>query len=44
MATLKDAISEGRQNSETRRASILFAEESKRKESVAQLTSNTTGE
>lgn len=46
MATLKDAISEGMQNPETeaRRPSVLFNDENKRKASIAQLTSNTTGE
>ncbi|KIW90293.1 uncharacterized protein Z519_08937 [Cladophialophora bantiana CBS 173.52] len=39
MADHKDAIA-----SEHRRPSVLFADESKRKASVAQLTSNTTGE
>ncbi|KAK5047957.1 hypothetical protein LTR84_006147 [Exophiala bonariae] len=46
MATLKDAITEGAQHSETgaRRPSVLFNDENKRKASIAQLTSNTTGE
>ncbi|OCT54092.1 sugar transporter [Cladophialophora carrionii] len=39
MAELKDAIAE-----QERRPSVLFADESKRKASLAQLTANTTGE
>jgi hypothetical protein len=39
MADLKDAIADN-----NRRPSVLYADETKRKASVAQLTANTTGE
>lgn len=39
MSDLKDVIAD-----QQRRPSVLYADESKRKASVAQLTSNTTGE